>query len=98
MGENLFGVPQGSILEPLLFNIFICDLFSIVNNVNFTSYADDNTPYVIGDGVIQVTESLEQASEKLFCWFTNNQIRANPDKCLLITSSDKVSIYVEITT
>ena len=68
-----------------------------MNNVNFASYDDDNTPYVIGDGVIQVTESLEETPDKLFCWFANNEMKQNPNKCHLITSkTDEVSIYVEI--
>ena len=68
------------------------DLFSIMNCV---SYAD-NMPYITGDGVILVTELLKKASDELFCWFENNQMKENPDKCHLITcSSDKLSIYVE---
>ena len=69
---------QGAILGPLLSNIFIHDLFSIMINVNFASHADENTPYVSGDSVIQVTESLEEVSDKLLCWFANNQMKANP--------------------
>ena len=42
--EILFGAPQGSILGPLLFNIYICDKFSDIDNCNIASYADDNTP------------------------------------------------------
>ena len=47
--EEIFsGVPQGSILVPLLFNIFLCDLFLTIEGNYFTNYADDTTPYVIG--------------------------------------------------
>ena len=87
---------QGSIFGPLLFNIFICDLFFITNKVEFACYPNYNTPYVIGNGVREVINSLKQPSNELFYWFANNQMKANPDKCHLLTSSsDKASIYVD---
>ena len=85
--EILFGVPQGSNLGPLLFNIFLCDLFFIVDGIDFASYADDNTPYASGDAVEDVIESLRVSSKSLFEWFLINQMKANPDKCHLLMST-----------
>ena len=80
----------------MLFNIFKCDLFLIMNKVDFASYADDNTPYVIGNGVKEAINSLKEVSDELFYWFANKQMKANPDKCHLLTSSsDKISICVD---
>ena len=53
-----------------------------MNNVNFASYADDSI-YVIEDGEIPIIEFLKETSDKLFCWFANNHMKAIPDKCHL---------------
>ena len=85
-GEILFGVPQGSILGSLLFNIFLGDLFQKICETDFAGYADDNKPYVSGDSIDDVIKSLEDDSINLFKWFLDNKMKGNSDEYHLITS------------
>ena len=93
--EILSGVPQGSILGPILFNIFLSDLFLIVQNTDFASYADDNTIYNAGGNIEEVILSLQESSKKLFKWFSDNQMKSNGDKCnLLVSTNDTAEIQI----
>ena len=92
--EILFGVPQGSILGPLLFNAYICDLFFEVSDLEYTSFADDTTPYSCLPEMIHILEKLEKGIQSMFDWFSENFLKANADKCHLIASS-KVPVRIQ---
>ena len=87
--ELLFGVPQGFILGPLLFNIFMHDMFPILKVTYFTGYADHNTPFVVRDNIAYVRKALEKIGENLLNWFSNNEMKLNTDKCHLLLNSQE---------
>ena len=91
--EILFGVPQGSIQEPLLFNIFLNALFFIMKETDFSSHTDGNTPYRTTDTIDEVIKLLRHDFTMLFKWFSDNQTKTNTSKChLLVNKKDEVVI------
>jgi len=82
------GVPQGSHLGPLLFNIFISDLSSVLNDVDHLFFADDLKIYA---KVTNIEDAffLQNKLNNLLNWCSINKLILNVDKCKVITFSRK---------
>ena len=87
--ELLQGVPQGSVLSPILFNIYINDLFFIIEQTVVCNYADDNTINACDMSLENLLKRLEHDSFLAIEWFQNNYMKLNEDKCHLLISGFK---------
>ena len=57
-----------------------------MDDTDIVNYADDNTPYVTAGDVDGVITSLENTSNILFKWFSDNNFKGNADKCHLLVN------------
>lgn len=74
------GVPQGSILGPLLFILYVNDISSYMKMVNTIQYADDTTFYVSDFDLTVINLNKEVAQYEALEWFTCNKLSLNVNK------------------
>ena len=95
-------MPQVSILGPVLFNIFINDIFHVVSHsqLHVYNYADDNTVSCADHNLRNIVENLVRDSLSLLQWFSDNQMKANPEKIQAIavgkrTKTENIAFRLE---
>lgn len=93
------GVPQGSVLGPFLFNIYVNDVVRIDKHVKFVLYADDTSLFFTSDNSSHLLHTANETLCKLLDWSSKNYLRINPkkSKAILFASKNKpVSLIGEL--
>ena len=89
---SLRGYPQGSIIGPLLFNVFINDIFQALGRSSLYNYADDNTlSYAHHKTLIH---TLQQDCSSRLHWFQENQMKVNPEKFQAINFGKRANCVI----
>ena len=80
MKNIVCGVPQGSILGPLLFLIYINDLGSISDDIRLIMFADDSNMFLSGKNLREIEIRANSALEQIKKWLQVNRLSLNIDK------------------
>ena len=88
--ENVvMGVPQGSILGPLLFLLYVNDMSNVASNLSFIQYADDTSIFVKGSSLLSISKIMNNGMKQVNEWLKNNKLSLNVSKTNYMIMSGK---------
>ena len=83
------GVPQGSVLGPLLFLVYVNNMSNVLSHANYCLYADDTVLYVSGQDTGDMVEILQQDLERYSNWCVENHLTLNVSKTKFVVFGTK---------
>ncbi len=97
VGKLKCGDPQGSILGPLLFLLYINDLPQCLQKTTPGLYADDTETYASSHNVNDLIDNINYDLNIITQWMKNNKVQIHPkkSKCIFIVSLIKLKIYLK---
>lgn len=90
--QTTYGVPQGSVLGPILFIIFINDIVKSVVNCNIHLFADDTMLYITGKNIKDMVNTMNNELENVYKWLCDNNLKVNIDKCKCMVLGKKYKL------
>ena len=87
------GVPQGSVLGPLLFLIYMNDIYKAVPHINVKLFADDTNVFLFDQNSKNLSLKAAECLNKLSDWFIANKLSFNLTKtCYMVFNPKKMTI------
>ena len=91
--ELINGVPEGSVLGPILFNLYLHDLFYLFDFTEFCNFADDTMFHPCDNDLNNLIKRLEHDAVLAIGWFQTNNMKFNKDKCHLLVSGISMKMF-----
>ena len=91
------GVPQGGVLSPLVFVMYVSDLEDWLDGSDSITYADDTTTFTSGPDLGEIISRMEKDAENVLKYMASNGLIANPNKTSLLFLNQKSNVENQIT-